>query len=176
MVPPARRTGGLPHTLPLSAQALAVLDEMRPLSLLADGTLPPGALVFPSTRPGRPLSDMTLLLLVRRLATRGLPEGAPPRWRDRLGNVAVPHGFRTSFKAWCRSRGYQDELSELALAHVDPSETRAAYARDELVTERRPMMQAWADWCRDGGAAQDGTEGVVVAARWGRCRAPADFS
>ncbi len=164
VIPAERMKSGLLHTVPLSAEALAVLEEMRPLALAADGTMLPGARVFPGRKPGRPLSDMTLSLLVRRLATRGVPVGAPPRWRDTAGNVVVPHGFRSSFKEWCRSRGYPDELSELALAHVDTSETRAAYARDELVMERRPVMEAWASWCRDGGVTQGEEEGVAVAA------------
>lgn len=57
----------------------------------------------------------------------------------------VAHGFRASFKAWAREHDWADHLSELALAHTDPNEVRAAYARDDLLEKRRPMMEAWAD-------------------------------
>jgi integrase len=77
----------------------------------------------------------------------GLAGGELPRWRDPLGNSIVPHGFRSSFKAWSLANGWPDHLSELALAHADTNKVRAAYARDPLVEERRPMMQAWADAC-----------------------------
>ena len=61
---------------------------------------------------------------------------------------AVPHGFRSTFKDWCRnSTGYADEVSELALAHVSGDATRAAYARDELLQKRARLMRAWAKFC-----------------------------
>ena len=90
---------------------------------------------------------MTLSTLVRRMATRNLEPDTLPRWRDKAGHVAVPHGFRSSFKEWARGTDYADELSELALAHVDSNETRAAYAREELVEGQRPLMEDWASWC-----------------------------
>jgi hypothetical protein len=45
------------------------------------------------------------------------------------------------------SSPFPDEWSELALAHVNSDATRAAYARDGLLDERRELMQAWADYC-----------------------------
>ena len=61
---------------------------------------------------------------------------------------AVPHGFRSSFKDWARNMTqYADEVSELALAHVNSDSTRAAYARDELLSLRVPLMQSWTDHC-----------------------------
>lgn len=93
---------------------------------------------------------MALSEFVRGMALDGLAEGEEPRWADAAGRVVVPHGFRSSFKEWARSHHYPDELSELALAHGDPNEVRAAYARDGLVEERRPMMRAWGAWCSSG--------------------------
>lgn len=62
--------------------------------------------------------------------------------------TVTTHGFISTFKDWSRRNGiYQDEWSELALAHVNSDQTRAAYARDELLKERAGMMQAWADFC-----------------------------
>ena len=64
----------------------------------------------------------------------------------------MPHGFRASFKAWSLAQGWGDHLSEKALAHADNNKVRAAYAREPLTEERRPMMQAWADWCGKSGS------------------------
>lgn len=72
--------------------------------------------------------------------------------------IATPHGTaRSSFKDWSRSSAarvmangntssFPDEWGELALAHVNSDETRAAYARSELLEERRELMQGWADY------------------------------
>ena len=114
---------------------------MKPL---ADGR---DSLVFPGQREGKALSDMSLSMLVRRMATDGLAEGELPRWCDAEGRVVVPHGFRASFKAWSLAKGWGDHLSEKALAHTDKDKARAAYAREPLTEERRPMMEAWATWC-----------------------------
>jgi integrase len=64
----------------------------------------------------------------------------------RTGRVeAVPHGFRSSFKTWCQERtNYADEVSELALSHVNSDVTRAAYARGELLAKRTRLMRGWA--------------------------------
>ena len=121
-VPGERIKAGRAHRVPLSGAAVALL---RALPVLADVPY-----VFPSAR-GRPLSDMALLAVCRRLAVD-----------------AVPHGFRSSFKDYARSRTrFPDEVSELALAHVNSDATRAAYARDELLPQRRRLMEAWAVFC-----------------------------
>jgi len=66
----------------------------------------------------------------------------------RMGVDAVPHGFRSSFKDWARSsKAFADEVSELALAHVNSDKTRAAYARDELLPLRTRLMRDWAKFC-----------------------------
>ena len=59
--------------------------------------------------------------------------------RDR----ASGHGFRSSFKDWARQHDVDELLSEFALAHVEGSATVAAYARDDLLEKRRPVMQRW---------------------------------
>lgn len=139
-VPAERIKAARAHQVPLSRDAVALLHA---LPVLADVPY-----VFPSTR-GRPLSDMALLAVCRRLAVN-----------------AVPHGFRSTFKDFARNRTrFQDEVSELALAHVNSNATRAAYARDELLPQRRQLMDAWAEFC-----ACDETTGKVLplASRRGR--------
>jgi integrase len=144
-VPGAHMKGGKAHRVPLSPATLAVLEEVRPLG----GE--PAALVFPGARKERPLTDMALSMLVRGMACDGLPDGAArPRWCDHEGRAVVPHGFRTSFKGWSLAAGWPDPLSELALAHADKDRVRAAYAREDMLAQRRPMMDAWAAHCGVG--------------------------
>ena len=63
---------------------------------------------------------------------------------------ATPHGFRSGFKDWARNHGVEHEISELCLAHVEGSKTVQAYARDDLLEKRRPVMQQWADYLDEG--------------------------
>lgn len=140
-IPPDRMKAGKPHFVPLSFQAIELLKSIAPLAALQSG------LVFPGRKEKAPLSDMTLSELVNGMSLDGLPVGSLPRWRDTLGNPVVPHGFRATFKAWSLAKGWPDHLSEIALAHTDTNKVRSAYAREPLVEERRPMMQAWAEIC-----------------------------
>ena len=74
----------------------------------------------------------------------------------RMGQECTAHGFRSSFKDWARSMtAYDDEVSELALAHISSDQTRAAYARDGLIDKRRLLMTEWADYCEHGQAIKD---------------------
>ena len=109
-----------PHRVPLSRQALSVLADARKGNR--------GALVFPGTRPGAMMGNVVMTQALRN-----------------AGVAASGHGFRTSFKGWAREHDVDELLSEFALAHVEGSATVAAYARDDLLEKRRPVMQAWAD-------------------------------
>ena len=121
-VPPARMKAKLEHRVPLSARAVAVLDEAREL---ADRS----GLVFPSPT-GRVLSDSTLSKLLRE-----------------LGIGAVPHGFRSSFRDWAAERtDVPREVCELALAHVNSDRVEAAYRRSDLFERRRQLMQDWSEY------------------------------
>ncbi|WP_421621728.1 tyrosine-type recombinase/integrase [Alkalilimnicola ehrlichii] len=124
-VPADRIKAGKPHRVPLSDDAVAVLERVPRM----EGS----NLVFTAPRGGQ-LSDMTLGAVLKRMEVD-----------------ATAHGFRSTFKDWARScTSYQDEVSELALAHVNSDATRAAYARDELLPQRKRLMQEWARYCRDG--------------------------
>lgn len=118
-IPGERMKAGRPHRVPLSENALALLRALPRF----EGN----SHVFASPRGGA-LSDMSISAVCRRMEV-----------------PAVPHGFRSTFKDWARSStAYPDEVSELALAHVSSDATRAAYARDELPTKRRKLMEDWA--------------------------------
>jgi len=121
-VPAERMKAGKVHRVPLSDAAIALLKALPRM----EGS----PYVFPAVRGG-PLSDMSLSAVTRR-----------------MGVAAVPHGFRSTFKDWARSNStFPDEVSELALAHVNSDATRAAYARDELLAKRTRLMRDWAKHC-----------------------------
>jgi integrase len=130
-IPAERMKMERPHRVPLAEPALVILRELQPL---ADG---PGSLVFPSARPGKPLSDMTLSAVLRRL------------------DVPVTvHGFRSSFRDWSEEAAtFPHEVKEAALAHAVANKTEAAYRRGDLFDRRRELMDAWARYATGGGAA-----------------------
>ena len=87
-------------------------------------------MLFPAAS-GKPLSDMTLTALTRR-----------------MGIDAVPHGFRSTFRDWCAEcTNYPRDLEEQALAHKLENKVEAAYLRSDVLEKRRALMQAWADHC-----------------------------
>ncbi|EHL3675336.1 hypothetical protein KDN00_005207, partial [Escherichia coli] len=65
---------------------------------------------------------------------------------DIPGRVATAHGFRSTFRDWCSEQGYSRDLAERALAHTLKNKVEAAYHRTDLLEQRVPMMQAWADY------------------------------
>ncbi|MYG97033.1 MAG: tyrosine-type recombinase/integrase [Gammaproteobacteria bacterium] len=122
IVPGERMKAGREHRVPLSGEALAVLDQARANS---DGS----ELVFPSVR-GKPMTDSTMSKLVRE-----------------NGIKAVPHGFRSSFRDWAAEKtSIPREVAELALAHVEGSQAERAYRRTDYFDLRRDLMQQWADF------------------------------
>ena len=139
-----------PHAIPLCDEAVKLLQD------LPHGA--PDAVVFPSPE-GKPMSDMALSKLLKDAHTKELKIGGKgftdPAQDER---IITPHGTaRSSFKEWARkATRYPDEWSELALAHVNSDETRSAYARDELLSERREMMREWGKYCYHGKAKEEG--------------------
>ncbi len=126
-IPAARMKAKVAHRVPLSLQAIALLKRQAGQH---------DELVFPSVQARAVMSDMTLTALLRRAKA---PSETP-------GRVATVHGFRSSFRDWCSERGYARDLAERALAHTVKDKVEAAYHRTDLFEQRRPMMQAWADF------------------------------
>ena len=115
------------HRVPLAPRAIALLENMRGLH---------SELVFPSPRAQVPVSDTTLTMFLRRAKAPSTTEG----------RYATAHGFRSSFRDWCSEQGYARDLAERALAHSIQNQVEAAYHRTDLLDQRRPMMEAWADF------------------------------
>ncbi len=115
-----------PHVVPLSNQALEILEEIRPFT----GA---GRYVFPSpTSSNRPLSDMALLTALRRM---GITK-----------EEMTIHGFRAAASSLLNAQGWPSDVIERQLAHAERNKVRAAYNRHDYLPERRKMMQAWADY------------------------------
>ena len=87
--------------------------------------------IFSSDQSGKELSNNTLRLAVQK----------------RLGVDTTIHGMRSSFKDWAsETTNFANEVSEMALAHVIPNKTEAAYRRGNLMDKRRHLMQMWSDF------------------------------
>lgn len=126
-VPPERTKSRRPHRVPLPPVCLAILSRARQLA-------PKGDLVFPGRKSGRPLSNMTFSKVLERMQI------------DKA--VAVPHGFRSSFRDWAAERTpFPREVCEMVLGHVVGDKTEAAYRRGDLFDKRRELMTAWAVYC-----------------------------
>jgi integrase len=127
-VPGERMKAKVPHRVALSRPAAALVERLKGLKLHDE-------LVFPSPR-GKVLSDMTLTALLRRVKAKS----------DTPGRVATAHGFRSNFRDWASEHGYARDLAERALAHTVKNAVEAAYHRTDLLEQRRPLMQTWADF------------------------------
>ena len=126
-VPAARMKAHREHRVPLSAPALAILDEMQRLA-----TAKPRCFVFPGGKAGKPLSNMAFLMLLRRMGRGDL----------------TAHGFRATFKTWASERtSTQNEIVEASLAHTIGDKVEQAYRRGDLFEKRRRLMQQWAMFC-----------------------------
>jgi integrase len=126
VVPKERMKAGAEHRVPLAAPALSILERM-----LERGHDPEG-FVFIGGKAGKPLSNMSLLMTLRRMGRGDL----------------TAHGFRSSFRDWCSERtNFPAEVAEMALAHTVSDKTIAAYSRSDLFERRRRLMQQWATFC-----------------------------
>ena len=124
-IPAERMKARREHRVPLSLGTLKVLEDAQ-----SSKTLKRSDLIF-SNHKGDMLSDMSLTAMMRRMEV-----------------AAVPHGFRSTFRDWVgESTQFPSDLAEMALAHVLPNKTEAAYRRGDSLEKRRVMMDAWAIHC-----------------------------
>jgi integrase len=134
--PGDKMKSGRPHRVPLSPRAVALLK--------AQPHFEDTPLMFPGSS-GKPLSDMSLTAVMRRMKLS-----------------AVPHGFRSTFSDWCAERtSTPSEVREMALAHAVGDKTEEAYRRGDLFDKRRELMTQWAKFLATPPAAGN----VVAMAR-----------
>ena len=123
-IPGERMKGGLEHRVPLSPAALIVLREAEKVRL--------NGYVFPGQKPGRPLSNMVFLMLLRRFNITD----------------ATGHGFRSTIDDWAHEETHHpNHVIEMALAHKISSKVEAAYRRGDLFEKRRQLMNDWGTFC-----------------------------
>lgn len=109
--------------VPLSKAALQIVEVCQPVALAFDGVL------FPGHR-GNPISSRATEVAL-----------------DTLGEAGRPHGFRTSFRTWAQdtqAAGY--DVAETALGHIVGGKVERAYARSDLLDQRRALMDRWAQF------------------------------
>lgn len=127
-IPAERMKGRRKHVVPLSERCREILHALRTVH-----SSHPCSLLFPGTKVGAPLSDMTFTKVLRDMG---------------LAGRATTHGMRSAFKDWCAEVAkVRDEVSEAALAHTIPEKVRAAYLRTDFLQERKQLMSAWAQHC-----------------------------
>jgi integrase len=126
-VPALRMKAGREHRVPLSSDALNVLERVKPLAGQDDDPL-----VFPG-RAGKPLSNMAMSKVL-----------------ERMNLDVTAHGFRSAFRDWAaETTGFPHEVCEMALAHTIGNKAEAAYRRGDLFEKRRELMDAWASYCAE---------------------------
>ena len=141
-IPAERMKSGAEHLVPLSRQAVAVLERLRELTGKRDH-------LFPNEhRPREPMSENTILFALYRMGYRGRATG---------------HGFRATASTILNEQGWDADVIERQLAHKEENQVRAAYHRAEYLKERRRMMVHWGDYL-DAMAAGAAVPGIKRAA------------
>ncbi|WP_278385999.1 tyrosine-type recombinase/integrase, partial [Alteromonas mediterranea] len=120
------------HIVPLSRQALAVLENTKPFSARFE-------FVFPSERDRfKQMSDNTMRMAIFRMGYDGETKGK---------SKANPHGFRATASSILNETGFNPDAIERQLSHMERNGVRAAYTHHaRYLEERKEMMQWWSDY------------------------------
>jgi len=126
-IPASRMKMNRDHTVPLSDEALSILEIMKSLSGGRE-------FIFPSRiKPNQPMNSKTVNASLKRAG---------------FGGVLVSHGLRSIASTVLNEQSLPPDVIEAALAHVDKNEVRRAYNRSDYLEQRRPMMQWWVDFMK----------------------------
>ena len=124
--PAERMKTGDAHRVPLTEAMLEIIEPLR--AMRSD-------YVFEGQKRNRPLSNMAMLMLLRRMGVEGV----------------TVHGFRSTFRDWSGEvANAPREVAEMSLAHRIGSDVERAYARSDLIDKRRALMQAWSQYVASG--------------------------
>jgi len=124
IIPGDRMKAGKIHRVPLSDAVIAIIKNMQDTRI--------SDFIFPGTKEAKPLSDMSLTAVLKRMER---------------GDLTV-HGFRSTFKDWAsETTVYPRETTEMALAHTIGNKTEEAYRRGDLFGKRAQLMDDWARYC-----------------------------
>jgi integrase len=120
---------GREHRIPLAPRCIELLALAKVLSANSD-------YLFPGRSNDKPMSNMVLLMTMRRMKS-----------------AYTVHGFRSAFRDWASERtNFAREICEAALAHIVKDKTEAAYRRGDLFDKRRELMATWAAFVAARGA------------------------
>jgi integrase len=121
-VPEARMKAGEVHRVPLTDAMLAILEPLKALK---------SEVIFEGQKRHRPLSNMAMLMLLRRMGVEGV----------------TVHGFRSAFRDWAADVAHAPrEVAEISLAHKVGSDVERSYARSDLLDRRRALMESWSQY------------------------------
>lgn len=127
-----------PHIVPLSDQALAILEELKPMTGNREH-------VFPNrNKPMTFISENTLLYSMYRMGYH---------------SRATVHGFRATASTILNEHGFTPDVIERQLAHAERNKVRASYNHAQYLPERRKMMQWWGDYVEDATGYEQVIEG-----------------
>ena len=125
VIPAERMKAKRIHKVPLTTQTLALLEAMKPISEHRD-------FIFPGDRnSNKHANDQTANTALKRMG---------------FGGVLVSHGLRSIASTALNDQGFDYDVIESALAHIDSNQVRKAYNRADYIERRRPLMQWWSDF------------------------------
>ncbi len=120
--PDERMKTGEEHRVPLTSEMLAIIEPLKAMQ---------SEYVFEGQKRHRPLSNMSMLMLLRRMKIEG----------------ATVHGFRSTFRDWAaEAANAPREVAEMSLSHRIGSQVEQAYARSDLLEKRRTLMERWSNY------------------------------
>lgn len=121
-IPAERMKAKREHIVPLSPQALEILEMMKPISMHREH-------VFPSRNdPKQPMNSQTANAVLKRIG---------------YGGKLVAHGLRSIASTALNEQGFNADVIEAALAHSDKNEVRRAYNRSTYLESRKILMDWW---------------------------------
>ena len=125
-IPAERMKMDRPHNIPLSPQAMKILEIMKSINHKSE-------FVFPTARPpyNKPMSSQTANMAIKRMG-----------YKDKL----VAHGLRSLASTTLNEQGFNYDVIESALSHVDKNAVRRAYNRAEYEQQKRIMLDWWGDF------------------------------
>ena len=121
-IPAVRMKGGVEHRVPLSDEMIRIVEPLKEMA---------SKYVFEGQKRHKPLSNMSMLMLLRRMNIDGV----------------TVHGFRSTFRDWASEEANAPrEVAEMSLAHQVGSDVERAYARSDLLDKRRELMLRWTNF------------------------------
>jgi len=120
--PAQRMKTGQDHRVPLTDEMLAIIEPLKAMK---------SEYVFEGQKRNKPLSNMSMLMLLRRMGVEGV----------------TVHGFRSTFRDWASEvANAPREVAEMSLAHQVGTDVERAYARSDLLDKRRALMERWSNF------------------------------